>query len=353
MSPLGERIAGLIRTAGPISVADYMAMCLYDPDSGYYMTREPFGVKGDFTTAPEISQMFGELVAVWLAQAWQASGRPASVAVVEIGPGRGTLMKDIVRTIRRITPDLASAAEFVLVETSARLVDIQKTTLQGSGPAFTWLDGIGALSRKPTLFVGNEIFDAIPFRQFVRASGRWHERVIALEDDDRFRFAPGTASLAQDALPADLWHAAEGSIFELAPAREALMAQIASRITCDGGAAIFFDYGPLQPGFGDTFQALRNHRYEDVFDNPGEADLTSHVDFSALDRVARSHGLSAKAMTQADFLLGMGLLERAGRLGQNADEQTRADISEAVERLAGPDQMGTLFKVLQIAGTLP
>lgn len=352
MTLLGERIAGLIQAAGPISVADYMATCLFDPDHGYYMTREPFGVRGDFTTAPEISQMFGELVAVWLAQAWQATGRPVSPAIVEIGPGRGTLMKDIVRTIRRISPDLASAAEFVLVETSPRLVDIQATTLKDSGPRFTWLKELGGLSRKPAFFVGNEIFDAIPFRQFVRVSDRWLERVVAL-DDDRLRFAAGTASLAHDALAAELWHATEGSIFEIAPAREALMAQVASRVAHDGGAAIFFDYGHLRPGLGDTFQALRNHRYEDVFDNPGRADLTSHVDFSALDRVARAHGLATRSLTQGDFLLGMGLLERAGRLGQNADEPTRQGISEAVERLAGPDEMGQLFKVLQVAQTLP
>ncbi|MBX3580357.1 MAG: class I SAM-dependent methyltransferase [Rhizobiaceae bacterium] len=352
MTPLGERIAGLIQAAGPISIADYMSMCLFDTEAGYYMTREPFGVHGDFTTAPEISQMFGELVAVWLAQAWQVADRPASLAIVEIGPGRGTLMKDIVRTIRRIAPDLASAAEFVLVETSPRLVDIQATTLKDSGPAFTWLKEIDGLQRKAALFVANEIFDAIPFRQFVRVSDRWLERVVAL-DDERFRFAVGTASLARDALAADLWHAPEGSVLEIAPAREALMALVASRIRRDGGAAIFFDYGHLQPGFGDTFQALRNHRYEDVFDNPGKADLTSHVDFSALDRVARSRGLVTRAMTQGDFLLGMGLLERAGRLGQNADAQMREAISEAVERLAGPDEMGQLFKVLQVAQRLP
>jgi SAM-dependent MidA family methyltransferase len=348
MNRLGEKIAGLIRTAGPISIADYMAICLFDPEDGYYTTREPFGVEGDFVTAPEVSQMFGELVAVWLVEAWQASNKPLPATIAEIGPGRGTLMKDMVRTIGRITPELAAAADFALIEASPRLMAVQQETLQDSGPAFSWHPTLDTLSGGPLFIVGNEIFDALPFRQFVRQGGKWLERAVGLDAAGTFQFGIGTASLAADVLPAEAKNAPYGSIFEIAPAREAMMSAIAQRIAEHGGAGLFFDYGHLEPGFGDTFQAVRRHRSEGVLDNPGEADLTSHVDFSALAAVARSHGLETYQTTQAGFLLGMGLLDRAGRLGQAADEAAREKITADVERLAGPDQMGELFKVLAI-----
>jgi SAM-dependent MidA family methyltransferase len=347
MNPLGERIAGLIRAAGPISVADYMATCLFDPERGYYTTREPFGAGGDFVTAPEVSQMFGELVAVWLVAAWQAEGRPLPATIAEIGPGRGTLMKDMVRTIGRLAPPLAAGAEFALVEASPRLQAVQRETLRDCRPAFSWHATIDGLPARPLLIVGNEIFDALPFRQFVNREGRWLERAIGLDADGNFQFGIGAATLSPQSLPPQARNAPDGAIFEIAPAREALMSSIAARIAAHGGAAIFFDYGHLEPGLGDTFQAVRKHRGEGVFDNPGEADLTSHVDFSALAAVARSHGLETHRTTQADFLLGMGLLERAGRLGQ-ADRAAREKIVADVERLASPDQMGELFKVLAV-----
>ncbi|MEP9389515.1 class I SAM-dependent methyltransferase [Mesorhizobium sp. KR9-304] len=348
MNRLGDRIAALIRAAGPISVADYMAICLFDPEDGYYTTREPFGAMGDFITAPEVSQMFGELVAVWLAEAWRASGKPIPVTVAEIGPGRGTLMKDLVRTLGRIAPELAAKAHFALVEASPRLADIQRETLRDSGPVFSWHLTVDTLPDSPLFVIGNEIFDALPFRQFVRQGDGWLERAVGLDSSGALMFGIGTAQLAGDALPPETKDAPEGSIFEIAPAREALMSAIAGRIAAHGGAGIFFDYGHLKPGLGDTFQGIRKHRSEGVFDSPGEADLTSHVDFSALAAAARSHGLDAHLSTQARFLLGMGLLERAGRLGQTADEAARKKISADVERLAGPGQMGDLFKVLAI-----
>jgi SAM-dependent MidA family methyltransferase len=348
MTPLGEKIAGLIRATGPVSVAEYMAICLFDPDHGYYTTRQPFGAKGDFVTAPEVSQMFGELVAVWLSETWLAAGKPLPATIAEIGPGRGTLMKDMVRTLGRIAPELVAQAGFALVEASPRLAAVQRETLGDSGPSFTWHSTPDALPDNPLFIVGNEIFDALPFRQFVRQDGKWLERAIGIAADGGFRFGIGAASLAADALPPEAKTVPDGSIFEIAPAREALMMAIVERIAKRGGAGIFFDYGHLAPGFGDTFQAIRKHRSEGVFDHPGEADLTSHVDFSALAGVARSQGFAACMLTQAEFLLGMGLLERAGRLGHSADETMRSSIAAAVERLAGPGQMGDLFKVLAI-----
>lgn len=348
MNPLREKIAGLIRAAGPISVGEYMSICLFDPDDGYYTTHEPFGPHGDFVTAPEISQMFGELIAVWLVQVWQAQGKPLPATVAEIGPGRGTLMKDVTRTILRLAPDLGSAAGFALVEASPRLTAIQQETLRDGGLSFTWHVTVDTLPDTALFIVGNELFDALPFRQFIRQDGNWLERAIGLDDDEALRFGIGAGTLAGGTLPPAADSQPDGTIFEIAPAREALVDAIATRIANRGGAGIFFDYGHLDPGFGDTFQAVRKHRSEGVLDNPGDADLTSHVDFSALAGIARSQGLETRVVLQGEFLLGMGLLERAGQLGQSADDATRAKITADVERLAGPDQMGSLFKVLQL-----
>ena len=348
MSRLKERIAGLIEATGPIPVSEYMATCLFDPEHGYYTTREPFGVAGDFTTAPEISQMFGELVAVWLYQAWQALGRPIPVTLAEIGPGRGTLMKDMLRTLSRLDPPFIGNATIAMVETSPRLRDVQKTTLSGTARSIAWHETIATLPRAPLLIVGNELFDAIPIRQFIRQGEGWRERMVGLDGEGRLAFFAGAGSVDAALLPPGADAASQGSIAELAPARSSLMQAIAERLSADDGAGLFIDYGHLEPGFGDTLQAVRAHAYEDVLASPGEADLTAHVDFATLADVARGHGLAAHMTTQEDFLLAMGLLERAGSLGTKADEATREKISAAVERLAGPQAMGELFKVLAV-----
>jgi SAM-dependent MidA family methyltransferase len=343
-----ERIARLIAVDGPISVASYFALCLSDPRHGYYMTREPFGRAGDFTTAPEISQMFGELVGVWLALAWRAVGRPERPLVVEIGPGRGTLARDVLRTLEKVEPGLRSSASFRLVETSPRLKTVQRATLEGTGVDIQWHDSLDDLPDRPLLIVGNELFDAIPIRQFVKAGGGWRERAIGLSDSGKLAFVAGAGSLDPVLLPPDAAEVPEGTVFETAPAREAVMQGIAERIATAGGAGLFIDYGHFRHGFGDTLQAVRRHKPEDPLENPGEADLTAHVDFSALADRARVAELDTHLATQGEFLLGLGLLERAGRLGAAADEAGREEIRAAVERLAGPDQMGELFKVLAV-----
>jgi len=350
MSRLKERIIGLIGATGPIPVSEYMALCLFDPDEGYYTTREPFGVAGDFITAPEVSQMFGELVAVWLYQAWQRAGRPLPATFAEIGPGRGTLMKDMLRTWSRLDPALVAGASFAMVETSPRLAEIQERTLAGqrAALALAWHQTIETLPRQPLFIVGNELFDAVPIRQFVYVGSGWRERVVGLDGADELHFFAGAGSVDAALLPADATDAPQGAIAEVAPARSALMSAIAARIAGQGGAGLFIDYGHLEPGVGDTFQALRRHRREDVLASPGEADLTAHVDFAPLADIVRAHGLDAQLSTQGEFLLGMGLLERAGALGADADAETRQAISNAVQRLAGPDAMGELFKVMKV-----
>lgn len=348
MNRLGQRLAALIQATGPIPVNEYMATCLFDPDDGYYTTREPFGAAGDFTTAPEISQMFGELLAVWLYQVWHLSGRPVPVTLAEIGPGRGTLMKDMLRTLSQLDPGLADTANICMVETSPRLASVQKETLSKFAARITWHETIDKLPQAPLLIVGNELFDAIPVRQFVRQGAGWRERMVGLDEAGRLAFFAGAGSLDASLLPAGADTAPESSIVELAPARAALMQAISERIAANGGAGLFLDYGHLEPGVGDTLQAVRAHAYEDVLASPGEADLTAHVDFAALATVARGCGLAAHLATQGDFLLRMGLLERAGRLGARADDATRESISLAVERLAGPDAMGSLFKAITV-----
>lgn len=348
MNTLKARIVDLIEALGPISVSEYFSLCLSDPRHGYYMTRDPFGRDGDFTTAPEISQMFGEAIGVWLVLAWRALGRPEHPVIAEIGPGRGTLTKDIARTLDQLEPSLRPSASFTLIETSPKLNLLQATTLKGTGGRFDWVKSVDELPEGPLLIVGNELFDAIPVRQYVKIGGAWRERMIGIDMQDRLLFVAGAGSLDSSLLPSGADAAADGTIFEVAPARDALMQKIAERIAEKGGAGLFIDYGHFAPGFGDTLQAVRKHRPEGVLESPGEADLTSHVDFSALAATAQAVGLDVHRMTQGQFLLGLGLLERAGVLGANTGEAKRDEIRAAVERLAGPDQMGELFKVLAI-----
>ncbi|MAS04539.1 MAG: hypothetical protein CL534_07560 [Ahrensia sp.] len=347
---LEDRIRRLIETAGPLPISDYMATCLFDPSDGYYTTREPFGEGGDFTTAPEISQMFGEMVGAWLVHAWRALGRPAPFALVEMGPGRGTLMHDLIRTAR-IDPSFLAAAQIHLVETSERLRGVQAEKLVPH--AVEWHGELSTLPALPMLFVANELFDAVPVRQFEQTPDGWRERRVGLDADGNLAFVPGLPVSDPSLLPAGAGAAPEGAVFEYAPAREAIAATLGERLVAHGGAALVIDYGHLHSGFADTLQALRGHRFVSVLEEPGSADLTSHVDFESLARAAESAGATAlPPMTQGDFLLSLGLAQRAGALGHGKDEKTQAEIRAAAERLAGTGkaEMGGLFKVLCLTG---
>jgi SAM-dependent MidA family methyltransferase len=349
MTALARRIAERIAALGPMPVSEFMATCLFDPDHGYYTTREPFGVEGDFVTAPEVSQMFGELVAVWVYSAWQAIGRPMPVCLAEIGPGRGTLMADMLRTLDRLDTGFAAGLDVAMVEASPRLAETQRGTLDGARVKPTWHASIDALPAMPAIIVANELFDALPIRQFVRTGRGWLERMVTVDDEGDLAFAAGGSGIDPSLLPPGANDQPEGAIFEAAPARQAMMDTIAGRIAASGGAALVFDYGHLEPGFGDTLQAVRRHAFDPVLAHPGEADLTSHVDFAALAVAASAHGLATRAMTQGQFLIGMGLLQRAGVLGAGAGEADRDRIRGEAERLAGDDGMGRLFKALMVS----
>lgn len=348
--PLKTRLIERISAQGPITIADYMATCLGDPDAGYYATREPFGEKGDFITAPEVSQMFGELVGVFFLQAYEAMGFPRSFQLVELGPGRGTLMADLLR-MASLRPEFVAAAQLSLVETSTRLRQIQARTLANSPLAPTFRDRFTDLPQGPLLLIANEFFDALPVHQFVKDVNGWHERQVGLSDSGELAFGSGPNRLPETDLPRAARAARKGELLEIQPASNAIAAEIGNRLARDGGTALIIDYGYTSSAPGDTLQALRNHAYDDVLANPGAADLTAHVNFEALAMAARSAGaVSFAPLEQGEFLLKLGLLERAGALGSDKSPEIQDAIRDAVERLAAPDRMGQLFKVLALGG---
>ncbi len=351
-TPLGEKIRAMIETGGPMPVSAYFNLCLADPEHGYYITRDPLGRAGDFTTAPEISQLFGELIGIFLIHAWQRHGAPEQTVLIEGGPGRGTMMADILNVVSKLAPNLYSGLAVTLMETSPALRARQAETLERHRGRIRWVNDLSEAPEGFTLFVANELFDAIATRQFVKANAGLFERVVTLDDDGALCFGISPAKLDPGALPAGLQAQPDGAIFETAPAREALMARLAERLKRSGGSALVIDYGHLESGFGDTLQAIRNHAFDPPLAHPGEADLTSHVDFAALAAVALQEGLHVhKMMMQGAFLAGLGLGPRASALGRGKDLATQQQIVAAARRLAGEgeSEMGNLFKVLCVS----
>ena len=352
-TPLAEKIKAIIGVHGPISVTDYFALCLADPEFGYYKTRDPFGRRGDFITAPEVSQLFGEMVGVFLVQAWEKHLRPhRNVRFAEIGPGRGTMMSDMLRVVRKLAPELYEAATIHLVETSPTLREVQQKTLDAHAGKVSWHDSFDEIPPGFLLLTANEFFDAVPIRQFVKTQTGFRERLVGVDGDGNLTFTSGAGSLDPALLPSAHQTAPAGTIAEVAPARAAIMQMLSDRLFDGGGTALIIDYGHLAAGFGDTLQAVYKHAFDPPLAHPGEADLTSHVDFAALADVAQSRSTSVNGMTtQGDFLLRLGLVERAGALGRGKTQAEQDAIRIAVERLAGngPNQMGELFKVMAVS----
>lgn len=340
MKPLGEHVRDLIALEGPITVERYMDLCLRH----YYATRDPLGAGGDFTTAPEISQMFGELIGLWMLEVWNAMGRPAPVRLVELGPGRGTLMADMLRA-SRLLPDFAQSASVHLVETSPVLKQKQRDALATSGFPIQWHDRLEDVPQGPTLLIANEFFDALPVRQFLATERGWCERLVGLEEN---RLIFGLRAEAERALGDPL---RQGDILEWPAASLDVMGEISRRLSADPGAALLIDYGYWGPAFGNTLQALKQHAFVDPLAEPGEADLTTHVDFQRLAKVGANMGLHAHGLsTQGDFLQALGLDARAASLKKRATPTQAADIDKALARLTerGQKGMGELFKVLAV-----
>lgn len=347
MTPLEAKLRRRIALEGPITVAGYWAQCLFDPHHGYYTTRIPIGSAGDFTTAPEISQMFGEMLAAW----WLATSRENNIApaLVEIGPGRGTLMADMLRTLAKLDPALKHELPVHMVEVSPRLTKMQQEMLAASGFRIQWHETIATLPRSPIGIIANELFDAIPVRPFIKHEDAWHETTVSLNEDDGFRQTAKPANLDLAILPTGHEAQPDGTVFEYAPAREALMQDIAHHIFTHGGFGLFIDYGHVSPSFGDTLQAMRNHAFANVLESAGEADITSHVDFQSLQRAALAAGLRVTGtLTQGEFLTSLGIMERSESLSKS-QPLLRDSLETAIDRLVSPKQMGRLFKVLGVA----
>jgi NADH dehydrogenase [ubiquinone] 1 alpha subcomplex assembly factor 7 len=344
MSDLRAMLARLIEHDGPIPIARYMA----EANRHYYATRDPLGAAGDFITAPEISQMFGELIGLWALQAWIEMGRPAPFCLIELGPGRGTLLVDALRAAR-VRPELKAAAQIHLVETSPALRARQRMALADASPV--WHDTIDSLPALPSIVIANEFFDALPIRQFVRTRDGWHERLVGLDGQGKLSFmlAPDPLPDAH-AMPPVSATAAEGGIAEICPAARAIAETLADRVARHGGAALVIDYGPPVPGYGDTFQAVRAHAYHGVLEAPGDADLTAHVDFATLAAAAKSaHARVWGPVPQGVFLHRLGIAARAAALIAKAPPERTAEIAAARDRLTAADAMGTLFQAIAFA----
>jgi NADH dehydrogenase [ubiquinone] 1 alpha subcomplex assembly factor 7 len=347
LNPLSNLIQDEIYTHGPITVAGYMELALGHPEHGYYRTRDPLGVDGDFITAPEISQMFGELIGLWAAVTWEQMGKPASFILAELGPGRGTLMADALRAAHA-QEGFTDAAKLHLIEISPALRAHQHETIGHATPQ--WHNDITTLPDGPLIVFANEFFDALPVRQFMCKDNVWRERLITTADqgsDNPFRFTLAENAADDPRLPAT---AANGTLAEICGAGEALAAKLGTRFSAAGGAALIIDYGYGRPARGDSLQAVKGHAYADPLADPGNADITAHVDFTALAEAARHAGATSFGpLGQGIFLLALGIAQRAEALSGDQDAAGRHKIETALRRLIAPSEMGTLFKALALA----
>jgi len=357
-SPIETELRRLISVAGPMPVWKFMSLCLGHPQHGYYVTQDPFGAGGDFTTAPEISQIFGELIGVWSLSVWRMMGSPENVRLVELGPGRGTMMKDALRALRA-APEFRKAISLHLVEVSPVLESIQRDMLESQDVPAMWHRTFADVPDGPLIVVANEFIDALPVHQAVKQADGWHERVVGLDSAGHFAFgiAPDRIAHFERVLPKSAREAAPGAIYEWRP--DATAFDIARKVR-NQGAALIVDYGHSEGGIGDTLQAIGRHQFADVLKTPGRVDITAHVDFQAFGLAAESMGASVQGpITQSEFLRRIGIELRAQGLKASASPQQAADIESAVARLTetGPTGMGELFKVLAIAdpklGKLP
>lgn len=346
MSPLARVIAQRIRLQGPIPIAAFMADALGHPEHGYYMKADPLGSRGDFITAPEISQMFGELIGLWCAEVWRLMGQPHLFRMVELGPGRGTLLTDALRAAA-VLPGFNAAARLHLVETSPVLRTLQHVAL--AGWPVTWHDGFADVPDGPMILIANEFFDALPVHQLERRPEGWRERLVAL-DGDRFVLATSRSPAPTEILvPQPLRRDAPvGAVAEVSPAGISTMRAIAERIEASGGAALVIDYGHGTHTAGATLQAVRRHQHHDFLTEPGTADLTAHVDFAALADAARPHAVVHGPVAQGALLAGLGIELRAKQLLKRADNAQKQAIETATRRLIDPAEMGTLFKALAV-----
>jgi NADH dehydrogenase [ubiquinone] 1 alpha subcomplex assembly factor 7 len=350
-SPLQSEIRKLIKSSGPMPVWRYMELCLTHPRHGYYVSRDPLGRDGDFTTAPEVSQMFGELLGLWAASVWKAIGSPPLLRLIELGPGRGTMMADALRALR-VLPPLYQALSVHLVEINPVLREKQKMALTGVRN-IAWHASIDDVPDGPAVIFANEYFDVLPIHQMVKRETGWHERTVEIDGEGNLAFgAVSDPTPRFDILLPELVRAAPlGAVFEWRPDTEIM--KIATRVRDQDGAALIIDYGHLRGDAGDTFQAIARHSFADPLKNPGQADVTAHVDFQALAHAAEDLGARVHGpVPQGDFLKRLGIETRAVTLAAKASPEVAEDISGALARLIGGGRggMGSMFKVVAISG---
>lgn len=356
--PLEDKLKNLIREAGPVSVAEYMTLCLLDPVHGYYPTRDPLGSEGDFITAPEISQMFGEVLGLWCLQSWIDLGRPDTLHLIELGPGRGVMMSDILRA-GALDPDFKAAITVWLIEASAALEAVQGRTLAAAAVPVNWAGRLEEVPPGPSLIIGNEFLDCLPIQQLIcrdpfAGKDGWTERRVGLDGEGRLCFirsdAPAPAGLT-DRLPSGASEARKDDLLETCPAVSQIIDALQQRFSDAPGRALFIDYGPEMTEFGDTLQALKRHEKVGVFSDPGNTDLTARVDFAALSETAKVAGLYAtQAVPQREFLSKLGIEMRAVALTR-AKPEAKEVIARQLHRLMAADEMGELFKAMCLSSS--
>lgn len=346
MSPLAKILKKIIQRDGPIPVEEWMSVCLSDLDHGYYTTGQPFGKQGDFTTAPEISQMFGELLGLWAAVVWQQMGAPEKVQLIELGPGRGTLMVDALRAAMGV-PGFINAVSVHMVETSTMLTAFQKQALSQVDVRCDWHLAIEDVPSGPSIIIGNEFLDALPIQQWIKHGDHWRERCVDVIDD-HFEFVLGDQVVPRD-IPEAFHQTADGDVFETSPTANEVIKKISWRLCQMGGAALIIDYGHSATGLGDTLQAVKNHSYADPLKDPGQQDLTAHVNFAAIAQAAIDAGARPWGpITQGDLLERLGISARATSLLASATIEQAKELAAARQRLAAPNGMGRLFKAIAI-----
>ncbi|MBL8639122.1 MAG: SAM-dependent methyltransferase [Alphaproteobacteria bacterium] len=361
-SPLRRLIIDEIAAGGPLSIERYWELCQYHPDYGYYMCRDPVGARGDFTTAPEISQLFGEMIGIWAMERWQAMGAPRHFHLIECGPGHGTLMADLLR-IAAVLPDFLAACQLHMIEISPHLRDIQRQTLSQVKQAaqcrnITWHADIKDIPlSSPVIIIGNEFFDAIPIRQYIWKDERWRERRVEYNGQEFVltdaEISAVSMPLSPAAPPQKGATIADGAIMEWAPIRDKICDQILQILKSHSGSALFIDYGYEKFEFGDSLQAIYKHKYSNILENQGVSDITSHVNFEQMAYQVKDYNFNISLYNQREFLISTGIFDRANQLKRALDLSkelgiSAQDIDIAVKRLVSVDQMGQIFKVISI-----
>ena len=349
--PLESEIRRRIAAAGPMPVAEYMSLCLTNPEHGYYTTRDPLGARGDFITAPEVSQMFGEMIGLWMAAVWKQMGSPENLRIIELGPGRGTMMKDALRAAK-VMPAFRDAVVMHLVEISPALEEQQERTLEHLHTPMYWHPALVDVPKGRAIILANEFFDALPVNQAVKTERGWHERQIEIDVAGNlvFTIAPDPLPQFDRLMPPGLRNAPDGSIFEWRADYVAM--ELGKRLARDGGAALVIDYGHAESAIGDTLQAVGQHAFADPLSAPGNIDLTAHVDFQALAKAVEAMGANGYGpITQSQFLRRLGIMTRAASLKAKNADSTATDIDAALKRLIseGDAGMGVLFKAAAFA----